>query len=239
MKIAKAALPLLAILSVTSNAAVLAGPSSALDPYAYIPAPTKEERELAIAKKLKKVKAPKAAKTVALAPEKTEKAKVEETKVAETKESSGGLLKAPKAVGSTIASSGALFSKGAKSIGHGFASAGGKVKDGSGKIVEGTQVAGGKMLALPKAMGQGMVKTASKVGSSSSGAAKKLAAAPGAIGHGLGKLNPFHKEDSSEGQIASQKTEPKAAEGSLQASDSKQAEDAPQATAATADAVPQ
>jgi len=141
------------------------------------------------------------------------------------KQSTGGIAKSTKAVGSSVVS-------GTKSVGskiaEGFKSAGEKVKDGTaaagekmsvvpkklgeagekvkdggasvgGKVASGFKAAGGSLAAIPKAVGG----AAEKVGSSTGDGAKKLVAAPaagiGAIGHGIGKLNPFHKgSDSTE-----------------------------------------
>lgn len=56
MKVAHVTLPLMATILLSGNAVALAGASSALDPYAYIQAPTKAEREAQYAKKNKKAK---------------------------------------------------------------------------------------------------------------------------------------------------------------------------------------
>jgi len=45
MKVANVTLPLAALLFLSGNGVALAGSASALDPYAYIQAPTRAERE--------------------------------------------------------------------------------------------------------------------------------------------------------------------------------------------------
>lgn len=56
MKVANLTMPLLATVLLSGNAVALAGASSALDPYAYIQAPTRAQREAEAAKKNKKNK---------------------------------------------------------------------------------------------------------------------------------------------------------------------------------------
>lgn len=275
MNLSKVTLPLLAMLALAQQCAVNATPASALDPYSYIPAPTKEERELALAKKQKKAKVPKTSKTVAVTTPTEAKTQTSKPQTASNsnndegfldgvKESASGIIKSTKAVGSKIAGSGSLVTKGAKSIGQGFASAGEKVKGGSTSVATGFKSAGSKIVdgtvALPKAIGQGVAKTASKVGGSGD-TAKKLAAAPaagiGAIGHGLGKLNPFHKNESEASPTAiASKDKPSSAQiksaqppvdadsrtiGQNTSEDLNQTENLtpPEATAATPSAIPQ
>lgn len=57
MKVANVTMPLLVTILLSGNAVALAGASSALDPYAYIQAPTRAQREAEAAKKNKKNKA--------------------------------------------------------------------------------------------------------------------------------------------------------------------------------------
>lgn len=81
-----------------------------------------------------------------------------------------------------------------KKIGEGFKSTGEKVKEGSSSMGEKLAGAGGALMTVPKMIGHGVQKTASKVGDSGEGA-KKIVMAPvagmAALGHGIGKLNPF------------------------------------------------
>jgi len=62
-------------------------------------------------------------------------------------------------------------------------------------VANGFKAAGGSLAVLPRAVGS----VAGKVGGSTGEGAKKLAAAPaaglGAIGHGISKMNPFHKDE--------------------------------------------
>ena len=262
MKVANVTLPLLGLLFLSGNGVALAGSASALDPYAYIQAPTRAERELQQKKTKKfKVKRLKAARTKsveestpvakaapAAAPviinTETAKAvdKVRESKPATEsiktasndhgsgfldgiKQSTGGIAKSTKAVGSSVvnggksvgskiasgfmsagekvkdgtASAGGKIAVVPKKIGEGFMSTGEKVKEGGAsvgaKVAGGFKTAGGSLAVLPKAVGS----VASKVGGSTQDGAKKLASAPaaglGAIGHGLSKMNPFHKDE--------------------------------------------
>lgn len=111
-----------------------------------------------------------------------------------TKALGSGMVNGSKSVGSKIASG---FKSAGEKVGDGMKSTTEKVKEGGsgmgekvagvgGKVADGFKSAGGALAALPK-----------KVGASGEGA-KKLAAAPvagfAAIGHGMNKLNPFHKD---------------------------------------------
>lgn len=127
------------------------------------------------------------------------------------KQSTGGIAKSTKAVGSGVVNgtknmgskiasgfkvAGEKVKDGTVAAGEKMAEAGGKVKESGsgmgGKVAGGLKTAGGAVAALPKAVGE-------KLGGTGEGA-KKLAAAPvaglAAIGHGMSKLNPFHKDDS-------------------------------------------
>jgi hypothetical protein len=89
-----------------------------------------------------------------------------------------------------------------KKIGEGILSTGEKVKEGGSsvgaKVASGFKSAGGSLAAIPKAVGS----VAGKVGGGTQEGAKKIAAAPvaglGAIGHGISKMNPFHKDETPE-----------------------------------------
>ncbi|MBX9688308.1 MAG: hypothetical protein K2X27_16485 [Candidatus Obscuribacterales bacterium] len=239
MKVDKVSLPLLAALSLLGNSPALAGSASALDPYAYIQAPTRQEREQQAQKRQKKVKVRKLETAKEKAPENDSVARVpmkpatviltENSNKSEDKkpsressvktasrddagfldgikQSTDGLAKSARAAGSGMVN-------GTKTVGsklaHGFIAAGEKVKDSTvsaggkvkesgagvgGKVANGFKAAGSSLAVLPKAVGG----AAGKVGSSTGEGAKKIAAAPaagfGAIGHGISKMNPFHKE---------------------------------------------
>lgn len=253
MTLVKATLPLIATLLLTQSAAI-AGPAAALDPYAYIAAPTKEERELILAKKHKKAKVAKSKKTIAIKVAKPKDTQAEEpaAEVAAQEPStteapataSAGMVGNFKSMSSKIVGSESLLGKGAKSISQGFVAAGEKVKGGSGgvgeKMASGFKSAGGKIVGGTQALGQNVVKTASKVGSSSGETVKKLATAPaasfGAIGHGMNKLNPFHKEDSAAPAIANKGDKSAQPQGNKDEADRLVY---PESTAATESAIPQ
>lgn len=241
MKVANVTL-LMTSLFLTANSVALA--QSMLDPYAYVKAPTTQERVKQVTKKQKKIKErkvaskpeseldtqapkPKSAQPATViisenSPKLDEKEKEKEApKTAKNdseeggflsglKESTGGIAKSGKAVGNSmlngtksvgtkIASgfkvAGEKVKDGTVAAGEKIGEAGGKVKDGGagvgGKVAGGFKSAGGAIAALPKAVG-------GKLGGSGDGA-KKIAAAPvagiAAIGHGIGKMNPFHKDE--------------------------------------------
>jgi hypothetical protein len=262
MKLANVTLPLTAMLFLSGNCLAHASSASMLDPYAYIQAPSRAEREQQ-PKKTKKIKvkrltakepefldttekppssskpapvilstddSPRASKYTSSKekvaakvkpledpPAKEPKAEKISKKESDSdnagfldgiKQSTGGIAKSTKAVGSKIAegfkSAGEKVKDGTAAAGEKMSvvpkkigEAGEKVKDGGasvgGKVASGFKAAGGSLAAIPKAVGG----AAEKVGSSTGDGAKKLVAAPaagfGALGHGIGKLNPFHK----------------------------------------------
>lgn len=232
---------LAASLVLSANSVALA--QSMLDPYAYVKAPSSQERMQQVVKKQKKIKERKVARnteseldtqipvakpakpTVIISENspklEEDKKEKEAPKTAKNdsdeggflgglKESTGGIAKSTKAVGNSVISgtksvgskiasgfkvAGEKVKDGTVAAGEKIGEAGGKVKDGGagvgGKVAGGFKSAGGAIAALPKAVG-------GKLGGSGEGA-KKIAAAPvagfAAIGHGIGKMNPFHKDE--------------------------------------------
>ena len=271
MKGDKVTLPLMATLFLigTGNSLALAqGRASALDPYAYIQAPTTAQRQQEFAEKSTKKKlfkvpglgggkkdeqaalpAPRpAAKPAAQAPAKViisssspkledepKKEKAAPVKTADAssdagddeggfldgiKQSTGGIAKSTKAIGSGFVnggkSVGSKIASGFKSAGEkvkeGSAAAGGKLAEAGGKVKEGGSGVGEKVAGGFKAAGGAIAALPKKVGAGGDGA-KKLAAAPvagfAAIGHGIGKMNPFHKDAPATPAIAQKGAEKK------------------------------
>lgn len=208
MKVEKVTWPLLATLFLSGNGAAMAGPASALDPYAYVQAPTRAEREQAATKRTKKFKvkkadvatrraeepAPRAAAKPAtviisensarLDDNKAEKESKAKTASADTND--GGFLDGIKQSTDGIAKStravGSSMVNGTKSVGSkiaaGFKVAGEKVKDGTSGVGE-------KLAVVPKKIGEGAKSAGEKVKDGSSGMGEKVGGGFKAVGGAL------------------------------------------------------
>lgn len=215
-------------LMLSGNGAAMAGPASALDPYNYVQAPTRAEREQASMKRTKKIKTKKVnvASQKAAEPEarsskpatviiSTNSPKLDDKKVEKTE------AKAKTASASTSTSDGG-FLDGIKQRTDGIAKStkavGSSVVNGTksmgSKIAAGFKVAGEKVKDGTSGMGEGMGE---KVGGGFKAVGGALASIPAAMGSAAGKvggstakLNPFHKDEAPTAVAAKPKTEAKA-----------------------------
>lgn len=219
MKVEKVTLPVLAALILTSGSVAIAGPASALDPYAYIAAPTKADREKQAEKKFKKFKGKKKLEVakerpIQSAPAKTaakpatviisaSSPKVEEEKpvakaqtAPESSESSGFLAGIKQSTGGIAKSTKAVSSgmiNGSKSVGSKLASG---LKSAGTKVKDSTALAGEKMAVVPKKLGDAGAKVkdgGSDMGGKIAGGFKSaggaLASIPKAMGGAAGKVS--------------------------------------------------
>lgn len=214
MKVEKVTLPLIATLMLGGNGAAIAGPASALDPYNYIQAPTRAEREQASMKRTKKIKTKKVnvASQKALEPEtrgpakpatviisanspKLDDKKVEKTekegkaKTASASTDDGGFLDGIKQSTDGIAKStkavGSSVVNGTKSVGSKIA-AGFKVA--GEKVKDGTSGVGEKLAVVPKKLGEGAKSASEKVKDGGSGMGEKVGNGFKAVGGALASI---------------------------------------------------
>ncbi len=208
MKVEKVTLPLMATLFLSGNGVALAGSASPLDPYAYIQAPTREQKEAMANKGKKKVKKL-VVKEKAAAPAPIQQARStkpasviisesspkfddeKESKPAKTTTASAspssdegtGFLAGIKQSTSGIAKSTKAASSG---MVNGTKAVGSKIAEGfkstGEKVKEGTAAAGEKMAVVPKKIGEGFKSTGEKVKEGSSSVGEKLAGGFGALG---------------------------------------------------------
>lgn len=213
MKVANVTMPLMATILLSGNAVALAGASSALDPYAYIAAPTRAQREAEAAKKNKKNKAQVKKVSAAVDPEPRGRSSIETVPasvvindrprtaakkpapVAPVAAKQAEPAKAETALKTTDEGpqSGEGFLDGikmsTKAIGTGMMNGTKSVGSGFAKIGSGFKTAGSKMKESTVAVGgkvtEGFKNTGEKVKESSSGMGGKIADASGKAGGAL------------------------------------------------------
>lgn len=200
MKVANVTLPLAALLFLTGNGVALAGSASALDPYAYIQAPSRAEREQQLRKtktfkvkhlKASKQKAVEETEPVAKAPQKpvqvivntdadpkfqdkTPAAKPQAVKTASTEHGSSFTEHGSSFLDGIKESTGGI-AKSTKAVGssmvNGSKTVGAKIAGG----LKSTAAAGEKMAVVPKKIGEGFKSTGEKLKEGSSSVGSKIA----------------------------------------------------------------